>query len=156
MRKDVQETLESAIAGFEKWQQAKQGRLGERERFEADWTRIRTTVVIPALKEVAELLRKAGWECQLLGTGDHPDVRFMVYRGENSGFGGGHKPYMTYQLEKQKNTVLVNLTTKGSAEPLGSFALDKITKDFVQTEAIKFFTRVVSEITSPRREGAAL
>jgi hypothetical protein len=29
---------------------------------------------------------------------------------------------------------------------LGSFALDKVTEDFVQTEATKFFARVASEI----------
>jgi hypothetical protein len=31
---------------------------------------------------------------------------------------------------------------------VGSFALDKTTEDFVQTEATKFFARVTSEITS--------
>jgi hypothetical protein len=156
MRTDVQETLESAIAEFEKWRQAEQERLGERERFEADWARIRTAIVIPALEEIAELLEKAGWKCQLLGTGDHPEVRFMVYRGANSGFTGGEKPYMTYQPEKQKNAILVNLATKGSAASVGSFALDKITEDFVQTEATKFFARIVSEIASKRREEAVL
>jgi hypothetical protein len=36
--------------------------------------------------------------------------------------------------------------TKAFAAPVGSFALDKITEDFVQTEATKFFARVASEI----------
>jgi hypothetical protein len=53
MRKDVQEALENAIAGFEKRQQVEQERLRERERFETDWAQIRTTVVLPALEEVA-------------------------------------------------------------------------------------------------------
>jgi 5-bromo-4-chloroindolyl phosphate hydrolysis protein len=63
MRKDVQEALENAIAGFEKRQQAEQERLHERERFETDWAQIRTTVVLPALEEVAVVLRKAVWQC---------------------------------------------------------------------------------------------
>ena len=46
MRKDVQEALESAIAEFEKRQQAEQERLRERERFETDWARIRTALVL--------------------------------------------------------------------------------------------------------------
>ena len=54
MRKDLQEALESAVAEFEKRQQAKQERLRERERFETDWARIRTAVVLPALEEVAQ------------------------------------------------------------------------------------------------------
>ena len=41
MRKEVQEALESAIASFEKRQQAEQERLRERERFETDWAQIR-------------------------------------------------------------------------------------------------------------------
>ena len=62
------------------------------------------------------------------------------------GVSGGEKPFMTYQPEKQKDTVLVNVATKASAAPVGSFALEKITEEFVQTEATKFFTRVASEI----------
>ena len=63
-----------------------------------------------------------------------------------AGVSGGEKPFMTYQPEKQKNSVLINVATKASAAPVGSFTLDKITEDFVQTEATKFFTRVASEI----------
>ena len=65
MRKDVQEALERAITAFEKRQRAEQERLRERERFETHWARIRTAVVLPALEEVAVLLRKAGWQCAL-------------------------------------------------------------------------------------------
>jgi hypothetical protein len=140
MRKDVQEALESAIAEFEKRQQAEQERLRERERFETDWARIRTAVVLPALEEVAVLLRKAGWQCEVRAGDKDPG------RGAKTGASGGEKPFMTYQPEKQNNTVLVNVATKAFAAPVGSFALDKITEDFVQTEATKFFARVASEI----------
>ena len=50
MRKEVQEALERAVAEFEKRQQAEQERLRERERFETDWARIRTAVVLPPSK----------------------------------------------------------------------------------------------------------
>ena len=146
MRKEVQEALERAVAEFEKRQQAEQERLRERERFESDWARIRTAVVLPALEEVAVVLRKAGWQCDARAGDKDPGVHFTVYRGVKAGVSGGEKPFMTYQLEKQKNTVLINVATKASAAPVGSFAIDKITEDFVQTEATKFFTRVASEI----------
>jgi len=81
MRKDVQEALESAIAEFEKRQQAKQKRLRERERFDTDWARIRTAVVLPALEEIAVLLRKAGWQCEVRAGDKDPGVHFTVYRG---------------------------------------------------------------------------
>src|SRR5215469_7978045 len=96
MKKDVQEALENAIAGFEKRQQAEQERLRERERFETDWAQIRTTVVLPD-EEVAVVLRKAGWQCEVRGGDKDPGVHFTIYRE-----GGGEKPFMTYQLEKQK------------------------------------------------------
>ena len=146
MRKEVQEALESAIAGFKKRQQAEQERLRERERFETDWAQIRTAVVLPALEEVAVVLRKAGWQCEVRAGDKDPGVHFTIYRGATAAVSGGERPFMTYQPEKQKNTVLVNAATKGSAAPVGSFALDKITEDFVQTEATKFFARAASEI----------
>jgi hypothetical protein len=72
-------------------------------------------------------------------------VHFTVYREVKAGVSGGQKPFMTYQPEKQKNTVLINVATKGSAAPVGSFGLDEINEDFVQTEATKFFSRVASD-----------
>jgi len=145
MRKDVQEALESAIAEFEKRQQAEQERLRARERFETDWAQMRTAVVLPALEEVAVLLRKSGWQCEVRAGDKEPGVHFTVYREVKPG-SAAQRPFMTYQPEKQKETVLVNVATKGSAAPVGSFGLDQITEDFVQTEATKFFARVASEI----------
>jgi hypothetical protein len=136
MRKEVQEV--------EKRQQAEQDRLRKRERFETDWARIRTSIVLPALEEVAAL-RKAGWLCEARAGDKDPGVHFTIYRGVKPGTGGGERPFMTYQPEKQQNAVLVNVATKGLAAPLGNFTLDKITEDFVQTEATKFFARVASE-----------
>ena len=145
MRKDVQEALENAIAEFEKRQQAEQERLRERERFETDWARIRTAVVLPALEEVAILLRNAGWQCEVRAGDKEPGVHFTVYREAKTGVSGAQRPFMSYQPEKQRNTVLVNVATKGSAAPVGNFGLDEITEDFVQTEATKFFARVASD-----------
>jgi hypothetical protein len=49
-----------------------------------------------------------------------PGVHFTVYRGAKTGASGGEKPFMTYQPEKQNNTVLVNVATKAFAAPVGS------------------------------------
>jgi hypothetical protein len=67
---------------------------------------------------------------------------FHDLSGVKAGISEGERPFMTYQPEKHQNTVLVNAATKGSAAPVGR---DKITEDFVQTEATKFFARVASE-----------
>ena len=96
IRKDVQEALENAVAEFEKRQQAEQERLRERERFETDWAQIRNTVVLPALEEVAVVLRKAGWLCEVRAGDKDPGVHFTVYRGLKAGVSGGEKPFMTY------------------------------------------------------------
>ncbi len=145
MKHYIQEALESAIAEFDKRQQAEQVRLREREKFETDWARIRTAVVLPALEEIAVVLKKAGWQCEARAGDKDPAAHFTVYRVK-AGVSGGERPFMTYQPEKQKDTILVNVSTRASAAPVGSFTLDKITEDFVQTEATKFFARVASEI----------
>ena len=81
MRKDVQEVLGNAIAEFEKRRQAEQERLRERERFDSDWAQIRNTVVLPALEEVAVVLRNAGWLCEMRAGDKDPGVHFTIYRG---------------------------------------------------------------------------
>jgi len=81
MRKDIQEALENAIAGFEQRQQAEQERVRDRERFETDWAQIRTTVVLPALEEVAVLLRKAGWQFEVRAGDKDLGVHVTIYRG---------------------------------------------------------------------------
>ena len=78
MREDIQEALKSAVAEFEKRQQAEQERLRERERFETDWAQTRNTVVLPALEEVAVVLRKAGWLCEVRAGDKDPGVHFTV------------------------------------------------------------------------------
>jgi hypothetical protein len=51
MKKDVQEAFEKALAVFEKRQDAEHQRFREREKFETEWNRIRTVVVVPALED---------------------------------------------------------------------------------------------------------
>jgi hypothetical protein len=146
MKKEVQDALEAAIASFEKRQDAEQQRSRERERFEAEWTKVRAAVVVPALEEIKTLLAKACWHCDVRPDKDQ-GVHFTIYR-ENMkagiGAGGSERPYMNFQPEKGKNTVLVYVATIGSGAGLGSFALDQITEEFVQAEASKFFVRLAS------------
>jgi hypothetical protein len=112
MRKEVQEALESAIAGFEKRQRTEQDRLRERERFEIEWARTRTSIVLPALEEVTAVLRKAGWQCEARAGDKDPGVHFTIYRAAKAGMSGGERPFMTYQPDKQQKTVLVNVQRK--------------------------------------------
>jgi hypothetical protein len=137
MKKEVQDALETAIAGFEKRQDTEQQRLREREKFETEWIRNRTAVVVPALEEIKALLSKACRQCEVRPEKDQ-GVHFAIYR-ENMkagiGTGGSERPYMSFH-------VLVSVTTIGSGAGLGSFALDQITEELVQAEASKFFVRL--------------
>ena len=65
MKKDVQEAFERALAGFEKRQEAEHQRFREREKFETEWARIRTVVVVPALEEIKALLSNRGKLAQI-------------------------------------------------------------------------------------------
>ena len=144
MKKDVQEAFERALAGFEKRQQAEHQRVREREKFETEWTRIRTAVVVPALEEIKALLSKAGWQCEVRADKDQ-GIHFTIYRGNVK----GERPYMTFQPEKSNDAIRIYSATRGSASQLGNFTVDQITQDFVQTEASKFFERLTSELSTP-------
>jgi hypothetical protein len=144
MKKDVQEAFERAIAGFEKRQEAEHQRIRERERFETEWARIRTVVVVPALEEIKTLLSKAGWQCEARADKDQ-GVHFTAYRGNVK----GERPYMTFQPEKSKDAIVIYVATRGSGSQLGNFTLDQINQGFLQTEALKFFERLTSELSAP-------
>jgi hypothetical protein len=144
VKKDIQETFEKALAGFETRQEAVVQRLRAREKFETEWSQIRTGVVLPALEEVKALLGKAGWQCESRADKDQ-GVHFTIYRGSVQ----GERPYMTFQPQKPKDTILIYVATKGSGSELGNFTLDQITQDFVQAETAKFFERITAEHNTP-------
>jgi hypothetical protein len=144
MKKDVQEAFEKAVAGFEKRREAEQQRLREREKFETEWIRIRTDVLVPALEEVKTLLGKAGWQCEVRADKDQ-GVHFTIYRGSVQ----GERPYMAFQPQKPKDTITSYVATRGSGSELGNFTLDQITQDFAQAEAAKFFERLAAEGNTP-------
>jgi hypothetical protein len=56
---------------------------------------------------------------------------------------------MTFQPEKSKDTIAIYAATRGSGSQLGNFTVDQITQDFVQTEALKLFERLKSELSTP-------
>ena len=107
MKKEVQDALETAIASFEKRQDAEQQRSRERERFEAEWTKVRAAVVVPALEEIKALLAKACWHCDVRPDKDQ-GVHFTIYR-ENMkagiGAGGSERPYELPAGKRKKHRV---------------------------------------------------
>ena len=144
MKKEIQETFENALARYEKRQEDVRRRLRERENFETEWNRIRTAVVVPALEEVKALLSNAGWQCEVRAEKDQ-GVHFTIYRGSVY----GERPYMTFQPQKPKDTIVIYVATKGAGSELGNFTPDQITQDFVQSEAAKFFERLTVEHSTP-------
>ena len=145
MKKDVQEAFERAIAGFEKRQEAEHQRIRERERFETEWARIRTVVVVPALEEIKTLLSKAGWQCEARADKDQ-GVHFTVYRGNVK----GERPYMTFQPEKSKDAIVIYVATRGSGSHLGQLYREpKLPGILCKPEALKFFERLTSEYSTP-------
>jgi hypothetical protein len=56
---------------------------------------------------------------------------------------------MTFQPQKSKDAIAIYAATRGSSSQLGNFTAEQITQDFVQTEALKFFERLTSELSTP-------
>jgi hypothetical protein len=107
MKKDLQEAFEKAIAGYKKRQEAEHQRVSEREKFETEWARIRTVVVVPALEEIKALLSKAGWQCDARADKDQ-GVHFTIYRANVK----GERPYMTFQPEKSMDAIAIYAATR--------------------------------------------
>jgi hypothetical protein len=120
MKKDLREAFEKAIAGFEKRQEAEHQHFREREKFETEWARIRTVVLVPALEEIKALLSRAGWQCEA-----RAGVHFTIYRANVK----GERPYMTFQPEKSKAAIAIYAATGGSGSQLGNSTVDQITQD---------------------------
>jgi hypothetical protein len=108
--------------------EAEHQRFREREKFETEWARIRTVVVVPALEEIKALLSKAGWQCEARADKDQ-GVHFTIYRANVK----GERPYMTFQPEKSKDAIAIYAATRGSGSP----------------GALKFFERLTSELSTP-------
>jgi hypothetical protein len=62
---------------------------------------------------------------------------------------------MTFQPEKSKDAISIYAATRGAGSQLGNFTVDQITQDFVQTEALKFFERLTSELSTPAAHAEA-
>src|SRR5262249_23314324 len=89
-------------------------------------------------------LSNAGWQCEVRREKDQ-GVHFTIHRGSLH----GERPYMSPQPQKPKDTIVIYVATKGAGSELGSFALNQITQDFVQSEAAKFFERLTVEHSTP-------
>ena len=98
--------------------------------------------MVPALEEIKGLLSKARWQCKVRADKDQ-GVHFTIYRGNVK----GERPYMTFQPEKSKDAIVIYVATRGSGSQ--ELTVDLITQDFVQTEALKFFERLTSELSTP-------
>jgi hypothetical protein len=149
MKKEIKDALEKAIATFEKPhvenENTEDKRLADRQRFEAEWRRIRDEVVVIALEQVRDVLMRANWECDVRVSDRDQGVRLSVHRDNMKAIRGDGSPYINFAPDWQLNTVSVDVATKRSGTGESYLSLDRITEEFVQTRASKFFEHVARE-----------
>jgi hypothetical protein len=145
MKKEIKDALEKAIADFDthvaERQRAHERQVVEQNKFEAEWRRVRDDVVVPALRQVRDLLVRAGWKCEVRISDKNHEVRLLTYRDKMVTATG--RPYVGF--EPGANLVKVRITTQGYSGEEGQFPLGQINEDFVQTCASRFFERLASE-----------
>ncbi len=145
MKKEIQDAIEKAVAGFEariaEQRRAHERQVIEQHKFEAEWRRVRDDVVVPALRQVRDLLVPTGWNCEVRISDKNHEVRLLIYRDKMVTATG--RPYVGF--EPGTNLVKVCITTQGSGGEESQFPLSQIDEDFVQTCASKFFERLASE-----------
>jgi hypothetical protein len=150
MKDDTKAKFEQAIGGYvAAAQHAKDEsdhKLSARQQFEMQWRENRDAVVIPALTQIAELLRSKGWQCQITSTDAEHGVTIDVYQGLMRGVAGSGRPHIAFKADPHSARIIVHSTTQSVSSPegTGGFGIP-LTEEVVQQHVLKFFQRLASE-----------
>ena len=144
MKNAIKAAFEQAIASSDARSkaatQAQLKRLTEQRQFDHDFGVTCTTVIVPALKEVAGLLRSKGWNAEVSPMQCDGTIGLSVYKGDMFAIGGDGRPHIAFRGDTDNQRVMVSLVP--AAPPTYAEAahmLSDFTEDFVQGTALKFF-----------------
>jgi hypothetical protein len=134
---DVQKRLDESNAA-----QARQA--DKRLQFVANFSNAVKSVIVPALEEVAELLRNQQWRCNIL----HSDggASLEIYRG-NMSTQRNANVHPNIAFVAHPDTMLVRMSAESviSQDARDDITLQQINSEFIQEEVLKFFTKLAKE-----------
>jgi hypothetical protein len=150
MRDEVRAGFKLAVADYDARikaaSDAKEAKLAQRHRFEADYRRIRDSVIIPALKQVAdELLEPYGWKCNVRSIEQTIEATLEIYRDDLKIVSSGERPFISFKAEAHAPTFSVYTSSQQSqAGPHSARPVAEMSGDFVQQQVLEFFQILAS------------
>ena len=144
MKHALKAAFEQAIASTDARSKAatelQQQRLAKQRQFDHDFGVTCTTVIAPALNEVADFLRSKGWNAELLPMQGDGTFGLSIYKENMFAIGGDGRPHIAFRGDTFSQRVMVSFvpaTPPTYAE--APYLLSDFTEDFVQSTALKFF-----------------
>jgi hypothetical protein len=120
--------------------EAQQQILTKQQQFDHDFEVTCAKVIVPALREVAEFLRRSGWDAEVSPLEGDGSIGLSIYKGDMFAVGGDGRPHVVFRGDAHNQRVMVGLvpaTPPTYAE--APHKLSDFTEDFVQGTALKFF-----------------
>jgi hypothetical protein len=144
MKNSVKAAFEQAIASSDALSraasEAQRQKLTEQQQFDHDFGVTCTTVIVPALKEVAGLLRSKGWNAEVSPMQCEGTIGLSVFKGDMFAIGGDGRPHIAFRGDTHNQRVMVSLVPAAPPEYAEApHMLSDFTEDFVQSTALKFF-----------------
>jgi hypothetical protein len=155
MKDEIKAALERSAAGFEarrnQEHKERERKQHEREKFVEEWGLIARTVVVPALEEVAELVRNKQWQARVATSAEAPlSVLLEVFRGNMSAIGGAReRPRLTFEIDARSREIRAHAVLQQKGGLQKAFQLQQVTIESVQEEAAKFFGDLADEHYQP-------
>jgi hypothetical protein len=144
MKNAIKAAFEQAIASSDARSkaaaEAQRQRLTKERQFDQDFGVTCTTVIVPALKEVAGFLRSNGWNAEVSPMQGDGTIGLSVYKGDMFAVGGDGRPHIAFRGDTHSQRVMVSIVP--AAPPTYAEAahmLSDFTADFVHGTALKFF-----------------
>ena len=121
-------------------------RLTEGRRdFEQAFWRATEGIIVPTLDAIANLLRRAGWRCDIVPLLPGLGVSFAVYRGTMTAVGESGRPRIVFATAPRRPALEVTVFTQTIGGGCHEYGLGNVSNDFVVDQVLLFFRRLTTE-----------
>ena len=157
MKEETRAGFEQALAGYETRAKAaaaaKEAKFAQRHQFEVDCRRVRDTVILPALKQIAEeLLEPRGWTCNVRSVEQTIEATLEIYRSDLKTVSSGERPFIGFKAAPHAQHFTVAWSTQPEGGPPSTSPLEALSEEYVHQRVLEFF----QVLALGRRNGADL
>ena len=157
MKEETRAGFEQALAGYETRAKAvavaKETKFAQRHQFEVDSRRVRDTVILPALLQIAEeLLEPRGWTCNIRSVEQTIEATLEIYRSDLKTVSSGERPFISFKAAPHAPHFTVAWSTQPQGGPPCTSPLETLSEEFVNQRVLEFF----QVLALGRRNGADL